>query len=251
MMCSLAASWRSILRICLRWICFRPTNNNILAHGAGRLRSDIVMTRKVLNRLTEEPIDPESAESIKPSGSPRKVLQIIAQEIRPIHPRYLLVQFFVSLLPHNSLNRVRAALYRMGGFKIGRGALILGKLTLTANHSLTKMLSIGKGSRINSPFYADLSAPIEIGNHVAIGHHAVLITTDHDTSNPLDRSGAIKAAKIVIEDGAWIGARTTILPGVTIGRGAVVAAGSLVAQSVPANKVAGGVPARSFKALDS
>jgi maltose O-acetyltransferase len=124
-------------------------------------------------------------------------------------------------------------------------------LTLTADRSLTSKLSIGWGSRINSPLYADLNAPIEIGNRVAIGHHVVLITTDHDTGNPLDRSGPIRAAKIVIEDGAWIGARTTILPGVTIGHGAIVAAGSLVAQSVPANKVAGGVPARSFKTLDS
>jgi maltose O-acetyltransferase len=124
-------------------------------------------------------------------------------------------------------------------------------MTLTADGSLTSKLRIGWGSRINSPLYADLNAPIEIGNRVAIGHHVVLITTDHDTSNPLDRSGPIRTAKIVIEDGAWIGARTTILPGVTIGHGAIVAAGSLVAQSVPANKVAGGVPARSFKTLDS
>jgi len=139
----------------------------------------------------------------------------------------------------------------MGGFRIGHGSLILGKLTLTADRPLAGNLSIGQDSRVNSPFYAELNAPIEIGNHVAIGHHVVLITSDHDTSNALDRSGTIKTAKITIEDGAWIGARATILPGVTIGRGAVVAAGSLVAQSVPANKVAGGVPARSIKTLDS
>jgi maltose O-acetyltransferase len=205
----------------------------------------------VLNHLTEEPIASESAGRVKPSGRARKVLRILAQEVRPIHPRYLLVQFLVSLLPHNSLSRIRTALYRMGGFNIGSGTLILGKLTLTADRSLKNTLRIGKNSRINSPLYADLNAPVEIGNRVAIGHHVVFITTDHDTSNPLDRSGVAQTSKIVVEDGAWIGARATILPGVTVGRGAVVAAGSLVAQSVPANKVVGGVPARSFRTMDS
>jgi maltose O-acetyltransferase len=207
--------------------------------------------KNVFEHPPEEPIDPESTESIKPSIGLRKVLRILAQEIRPIHPRYLLVQFFVSLLPHNSLSRFRTVLYRMGGFKIGHGSLILGKLTLTADRPLASMLSIGQGTRINSPFYAELNAPIAIGSHVAIGHHVVLITSDHDTGNALDRSGAIKTAGIIIEDGAWVGARATILPGVIVGRGAVVAAGSVVAHSVPANKVAGGVPARSFKTLDS
>jgi maltose O-acetyltransferase len=208
--------------------------------------------KNVLHHFTEKTVDQVSTVSINPSSRfLRKVLRIIAQELRSIHPRYLLVQAFVSLLPHNSLSRVRTAFYRMGGFKIGRGSLILGKLTLTSEQSPAAMLRIGKGSRINSPLYADLNAPIEIGNCVAIGHHVVLITTDHDMSNPLNRSGPALPAKIVIEDGASIGAGSTILPGVTIGHGAVVAAGSMVAQSVPANKVAGGVPARSFKTMDS
>jgi maltose O-acetyltransferase len=206
----------------------------------------------VLNRVTEQPVDSAVVVAVSAKRSRRrwKLLRIISEELRSVHPRYLLAQCLVSLLPHNSLSRVRTILYRMGGLKIGGGTLILGKLTLTADRSLKTMLSIGRCSRINSPLYADLNAPVEIGNCVAIGHHVVLITTDHDTSNPNDRSGTTKFGKIVIEDGAWIGARSTILPGVTIGRGAVVAAGSLVAHSVPANKVAGGVPARSFKALD-
>ena len=179
------------------------------------------------------------------------MLRVFAEETHSIHPRYLVVQLLVSLLPHNSLNRVRAALYRMGGLRIGHGTLILGRLTLTSGGRLQDKLSIGWGSRINSPFYADLNAPLEIGNLVGIGHHAVFITTDHDTSNPADRAGPVRTAKIVVEDGASIGANCTILPGVTIGRGAVVAAGSVVSQSVPAHKAAGGVPARPYKSFDS
>jgi maltose O-acetyltransferase len=181
----------------------------------------------------------------------RKLLRVAADETHAIHPRYLVIQLLVTLLPHNALCRVRSLLYRLAGFSIGKGALILGKLTLTSDGPMGRMLSIGGGSRINAPFYAELNAPIVIGNRVSIGHNVVLITTDHDMGNVLERSGASKFAGINIEDGAWVGACVTILPGVTIGRGSVVAAGSLVSQSVPPNKLAGGVPARTVKSLDA
>lgn len=181
----------------------------------------------------------------------RKLIHVAADELHAIHPRYLLLQLLVALLPHNSLCRVRTLLYRCVGFEIGKGALILGKLTLTSEGPLAPMLSIGDGSRVNAPFYAELNAPIVIGKRVSIGHNVVFVTTDHDTGNVLERSGASRFEGITIEDGAWVGACVTILPGVTIGRGSVVAAGSLVTQSVPPHKLAGGVPARTVKTLDA
>ncbi len=180
-----------------------------------------------------------------------KLSRVLSEEVRAIHPRYLFVQFFVSFLPHNSLSRVRTALYRAAGFKIGKGAIVLGKLTLTADRPIANMLTIGRGSRINSPLYAELNAPITIGSNVGIGHHVVLITTDHQTGESSNRSGAVTHSPIIIEDGAWIGANVTILPGVTIGAGSVVAAGSLVSQSVAPNRLVGGVPARPVKTFDS
>ena len=189
-------------------------------------------------------------ESAKTLRGLKKLLQVAADEVHAIHPRYLMIQLLVSVLPHNSLCRVRTLLYRFIGFKIGKGALILGKLTLTCDGPISQMLSIGEGSRINAPLYAELNAPIVIGKRVSIGHNTVFVTTNHDTSNALDRAGTANADGITIEDGAWIGARATILPGVTIGQGSVVAAGSLVTQSVPANKLVGGVPARAVKTLD-
>ncbi len=181
----------------------------------------------------------------------RKLLHVAADEFHAIHPRYLVLQMLIALLPHNALCRVRSLLYRGAGFKIGRGALILGKLTLTAEGPMAAMLTIGWGSRVNSPFYAELNAPIVIGNRVSIGHNVVFITTDHEIGGFAERAGPSKPAGITIEDGAWVGACVTILPGVTIGRGSVVAAGSLVTQSVPPNKLVGGVPARTVKALDA
>jgi maltose O-acetyltransferase len=181
----------------------------------------------------------------------KKLLRVAVDETHAIHPRYLMLQLLVTLLPHNALCRVRTLLYRLAGFKIGKGALILGKLTLTSDGPMAKMLSIDTSSRINAPFYAELNAPIVIGKRVSIGHNVVFVTTDHDMGNFMERSGTSKFAGITIEDGAWVGACVTILPGVTIGRGSVVAAGSLVTQSIPPNKLAGGVPARTVKSLDA
>jgi maltose O-acetyltransferase len=179
-----------------------------------------------------------------------KITQIFREEFGTIHARYLVTQFFVSLLPHNSMSRIRTAFYRFAGLNIGRGALIFGKLTLTGHSNFAKTLTIGASSRINTPLYIELNADVTIGENVAIGHHVVIITTDHETSNSKSRSGATVSSPISIEDGAWIGAGATLLPGVIIGAGAVVAAGSLVSQSVLPHKVVGGVPARIVKTLE-
>jgi maltose O-acetyltransferase len=191
----------------------------------------------------------ERKRSEKPKGL-KKLLAVAGEELQGIHPRYLLVQLLVACLPQNSFCRVRTLLYRLAGLRLGKGTLILGRLSLTCQGSLSNMLSVGTASLINTPLFADLNAPITIGNNVAIGHHAVLITTDHDKSDPRHRAGTPRFKHIVIEDGAWVGARVTILPGVTIGRGSVVSAGSLVSQSVLANQLVGGVPARVIKTLD-
>jgi maltose O-acetyltransferase len=179
-----------------------------------------------------------------------KLIRVAQEEFSGIQPRYLAAQFWVSFLPHNSLNRLRTLVYRMAGLNIGNGVLIMGKLTLTGLEPFSRALTIGAASRINTPLYIELNADVSIGMNVGIGHHVVMVTTDHDTSDSSSRSGTIKSSPIVIEDGAWVGAGSTILPGVTIGAGAVVAAGSLVTQSVLPHRVVGGVPARVVKTLE-
>jgi acetyltransferase-like isoleucine patch superfamily enzyme len=84
---------------------------------------------------------------------------------------------------------------------------------------------------------------------VSSGHHVVLVTAEHEVGPAARRAGDKRPRPITIEDGCWIGARTTILPGVRIGASSVVAAGSLVAADVPPCKVVGGVPARVLKSL--
>ncbi|MBC8135210.1 MAG: acyltransferase, partial [Fibrella sp.] len=108
---------------------------------------------------------------------------------------------------------------------------------------------VGDRCRLNSPLYLDASAPITIGNGVAIGHHVMIVTTGHEIGSPEMRSGRHLHEPVTIGDGAWIAANVTLLPGVTIGRGAVVAAGAVVTKDVPENTLVGGVPARILRKL--
>ena len=138
--------------------------------------------------------------------------------------------------------RLRTALYRLCGFRIGANSLILGKMELVGKGNIWEKLQIGEICQINGLLYADLNAPITIGHHVSLGHHVVLITTEHLTNFPHHRCGPGRPAPIVLEDGCWIGARATILPGVTVGKGSVVSAGAVVFADVPPQSYTQGLP---------
>lgn len=84
-------------------------------------------------------------------------------------------------------------------------------------------------------------------DEVLIGPKVNLITENHPL-DPEDRKALI-AKPITLKQRAWIGAGSTILPGVTVGQNAVVAAGSVVSKDVPDNVVVGGVPAKFIKSI--
>jgi maltose O-acetyltransferase len=77
----------------------------------------------------------------------------------------------------------------------------------------------------------------------------VLVTADHEIGSPWRRGGQVIPKPIVIDDGCMIGAAVTVLPGVRICEHSIVSPSSLVAASVPASKLVGGVPARTIKSL--
>lgn len=117
------------------------------------------------------------------------------------------------------------------------------------------------------PFYTDCGINLHIGEHVffnsgcrfqdqggiyigdgcLIGHNVVLATINHDL-DPANR-GTNLPSPIRIGCNVWIGANATVLPGVTIGDNAVIAAGAVVTKDVPANTVVGGVPAKSIRQI--
>lgn len=112
-----------------------------------------------------------------------------------------------------------------------------------------KKLSIGQRSFVNYGCFFDTSASIVIGADVNIGMGCYFITSTHEIGPSERRGGAAASQPITVGDGAWLGARVLILPGATIGRGSVVAAGSVVTRDVPDNSLVAGVPAKRIRQL--
>ena len=110
-----------------------------------------------------------------------------------------------------------------------------------------KNITIGKGVFINSGCHFQDQGGIEIGDGALIGHNVVLATINHDLNPKENRKNHYAAIKIGAH--VWIGSNATVLPGVTIGDYAVVAAGAVVTRDVPAMTVVGGVPAKVLKVV--
>ncbi|WP_082651779.1 acyltransferase [Gorillibacterium timonense] len=106
-------------------------------------------------------------------------------------------------------------------------------------------MQVGEHCRIQPGVVFDYSHCwlIEIGNEVTIAPQAYLLA--HDASTKA-WSGYTRIGRVVIEDGAFIGARAVIMPGVTVGHHSIIAAGSIVTKSVPPNSVFGGNPAKEI-----
>lgn len=100
---------------------------------------------------------------------------------------------------------------------------------------------IGGHTRINRDCTLDVRGPLQIGAHVSVSPEVAILTAHHR----LDLPGfPVESRGVVIDDHVWIGMRATILPGTTIGRGAVVAAGAVARGDIPPLTIVAGVPAR-------
>ena len=103
--------------------------------------------------------------------------------------------------------------------------------------------SIGKNSVINQKCRLDNRGGLYIGDNVAIASEVVILTADHDMQS---ESFAARNRTVIIEDFVFVGTRAIIMPGVKLGRGCAVGAGSVVTKDVPANSIVAGVPARQI-----
>lgn len=109
-------------------------------------------------------------------------------------------------------------------------------------------ITIGKTVFIGHQCSFTGHAPIDIGDEVLIAHNVNLVTAGHPVE-PGQRRDYITAAPITIGNNVWIGAAATILPGVHVGAGAVVAAGAVVSRDVAPATLVAGVPARVIRHL--
>ncbi len=125
------------------------------------------------------------------------------------------------------------------GLKLGRDSSIHMNCFITGYG-----IHIGHNTVINRQSYLDGRVPLYIGNNVNISHQVMIHTLTHDPQNP---DFVCVEAPVHIGDYVWIGARAIILPGITIGDGAVVGAGAVVTRDVEPYTIVAGNPARVLK----
>lgn len=107
---------------------------------------------------------------------------------------------------------------------------------------------IGRNTQINRNCTVDVRGGLTIGDNVSISLNVMILTASHNVNDP---SFEVENWPVTIEDHVWIGAGATVLPGVTLGRGAVVAAGAVVTRDAPPMAIVAGVPARLVGVRDA
>lgn len=158
-----------------------------------------------------------------------------------------------SLLPAYLWDMMWAPVWKRAMRHCGRGVYLR---PMSSDIKGVRNLSVGDGTSIpkGATLYCT-DAPLTIGRKVIFGPRPTIVTGDHRTNligkYIIDVTTEEKLPEndlpVVIEDDVWCGANVTILKGVTIGRGSIVAAGAVVTQSFPPYSVIGGVPAKLLK----
>lgn len=146
----------------------------------------------------------------------------------------MLGNIFINKIPNR---RLRLAYYKFSGVEMGKNVSICRKTDLLA----AKKLNIGDGVNIGWRCTIDARGGIEIGNNVVIASDSIILTADYDIN---DKEFKARYRPISIGDRAWICTRSTILGGVEIGEGAVVATGSVVTKNVEPYTIVAGIPAK-------
>ena len=146
----------------------------------------------------------------------------------------LMLLRWVGYIPFHS---VRILFYRLSGMKIGKWSVV----HMGANFFEPTNVKIGEDTIIGSRAFLDGRASLIIGNHVDVASEVMIYNSEHDVNDPDFKA---KQESVKIEDYVFIGPRVIILPGVRVGKGAVVAAGAVLTKNVPNNAIVGGVPAK-------
>lgn len=148
-----------------------------------------------------------------------------------------LVNFKLRLTGYIPSHFIRRLVYRFWGVKIGHGSTI----HMGAVFYDPRNITIGEDTIIGENVVLDGRDKLVFGNHVDVASEAMFYNGEHDIN---DENFKPVFAPVIVEDYVFIGPRAIILPGVTIKKGAVVAAGAVVTKDVPEFTIVGGVPAK-------
>lgn len=133
--------------------------------------------------------------------------------------------------------RAITAVLRLAGARLAPSVIFWGMPALVGPAS---RLQIGELCGLNFGCYFELDASITLEPHVAVGHEVMFLTRSYDPKSPERRGAPAEPKPIKVEAGCWIGSRSTILPGVTIGAGSVIGASVVVRDNVPPNTLVAG-----------
>ena len=152
-----------------------------------------------------------------------------------------------GLLPQ----KLQMFFYRSAGMTVGSKVVIRKGFY----SDMPNMISIGNNSLLNCfcrvYFGVNNHATVNIGNNVFIGPNVTILCVTHEIGDEKQRAGKSIHKSVVIEDGVWIDANATILPGVTISRGSVIGANSVVLKSTSPNCLYVGIPASKKRDLST
>lgn len=152
-----------------------------------------------------------------------------------------LINIILSLLPPSRLFAARAASLRLAGIEMHPSVKFCGRGWIYGRGRLI----IGEGTWLSPGvvFHTHLEAEIQIGERCDLGPGIEFIVGSHEVGTGERRAGNGTARAIVVGNGCWVGAKSVILGGVTIGDGAIIAAGAVVTRDVAAHTLVAGVPA--------
>ena len=193
----------------------------------------------------------EIRQELKMSPKIKSFLDYLIMNQRDARPRWY-IRLLAPLYQHRAWSskiywsvRMDTPPYRR--FWLGRKSVIESYCCI---NNAVGDVEIGDHTRIG--IHCTVIGPVSIGNNVNLAQGITVTALNHnftDTSRRIDEQG-ISTKPVVIGDDVWIGANAVILPGVTIGRHVVVAAGAVVTNDVPNNCVVGGVPAKVIKNVE-
>lgn len=148
-----------------------------------------------------------------------------------------LYHFIISLVMAIPFHVFRINVLRCFKMKIGHHTAVCRGVDIRTPYRV----SIGSYTTVNKRVVLDGRGGVKIGDNVDIAQDVHIWSLQHDYNSP---TYATKSGKVVIEDYVWIASRVTVLPGITIGRGAVIGACSVVTKEVPPMSIVAGNPAK-------